>query len=77
MTTNIGGLFLCSFPIGKRRCIFIPRPRLPERERKETVGIRLPKWMIDEVDKLGGRTEVIEKAVSKYLQDIEKKGKKY
>lgn len=31
--------------------------------------------MIDEVDKLGGRTEVIEKAVSKYLQDIEKKGK--
>lgn len=54
----------------------MPRKRLPEDLRREHVGIRLPKWMITKIDKLGSRSEIIEKAVHKYLENEEKTGKK-
>ncbi|MGE6579379.1 hypothetical protein ACQKFM_31285 [Paenibacillus xylanexedens] len=40
--------------------------------KKESVGIRLPRWMIDEVEKLGAKQEVIEKAVLLYLKSQKK-----
>ncbi|GAV16094.1 hypothetical protein [Paenibacillus sp. NAIST15-1] len=65
--------------LGLKRCsyvheevIIIPRPRIPEEDRKERVGLRLPKWMIDEIMKEGSLQEVIERKLSK----IYKKPKK-
>lgn len=54
----------------------MPRKRLPEDQRRDPVGIRLPKWMITKIDSLGGRSEVIEKAVHMYLKNNDKIGKK-
>jgi|GEM_PF-3954830 len=54
----------------------MPRKRLPEDLRRDPVGIRLPKWMITKIDELGGRSEIIEKAVHMYLKNDGKTGKK-
>lgn len=36
------------------------RKRLPEQDRREFVGIRLPKWMVDKIREKGKIQEVIE-----------------
>lgn len=54
------------------RCLNIPRPRLPEKMVRKNLGVRVPLWMIEKLDELGDRTYHTEKAITKYLKEIEK-----
>lgn len=36
-------------------------------ERRIQVNVRLPKWLVDKVDSLGKRTEIIERAVMRQI----------
>jgi len=50
--------------------LIIPRPRLHEYLVRKPLGVRIPKWMLDEVDQLGDRAEITEKALLEYLKKI-------
>lgn len=43
------------------------RPRVDPKLKRVDVKIRLPKYLVDEIDKLGSRTEVLEQAVKNYI----------
>lgn len=55
----------------------IPRPRLPEGMVRKNLGVRVPEWMIEQLDQLGDRTEHTEKAIIMYLKSVKNTGKKY
>jgi hypothetical protein len=52
------------------------RKRLEPSERRVDLGVRLPQWMVDELLKLGPKTEQVEKAVAYYLKMTKELGKK-
>lgn len=45
------------------------RRRLPEEERKEFVGIRIPKWLKDRILEDGSLQEVIEKILKNFYKN--------
>jgi hypothetical protein len=47
--------------------------RLPADERKNSVNIRLPQWMINEIIKRGSKQEVIEGILRKEIKKPQKK----
>jgi hypothetical protein len=47
------------------------RRPLPDRERREPVTIRLPKWMLEKLKKKGKISRIIEEMVKKSLKDEE------
>lgn len=53
----------------------MPRKRLPEGERKESIHIRLPKWMIEEILEIGTLQEVIEGIIRKHIKKRENRPK--
>lgn len=55
---------------------YIPRPRLPEEMVRKNLGVRVPLWMIEQLDELGDRTAHTERAISLYLKKTKKEGKK-
>lgn len=46
----------------------MPNKRLPEGERKEFVGIRLPKWMVEQLLQKGSLQDVIEGILRKHVK---------
>jgi hypothetical protein len=42
--------------------------RLPEEDRKNKIGIRLPQWMIDQIRETGTLQEVIEGILRKHIK---------
>jgi hypothetical protein len=42
--------------------------RLPEEDRKNKIGIRLPQWMIDQILETGTLQEVIEAILRKHIK---------
>lgn len=61
--------------------INIPRRRLPDVERRESPNVRMPKWMIQELDSIAeedksSRTIVLEEAVTEYIKKRKIAGKK-
>lgn len=46
----------------------MPNKRLPEGERKEKIGIRLPQWMIDQIKQQGSLQDVIEGILRKHIK---------
>jgi metal-responsive CopG/Arc/MetJ family transcriptional regulator len=45
----------------------MPKMIKDSKMRRQIVSIRLPKWLLDQVDKRGKRTEVIENAIMKQI----------
>lgn len=54
----------------------IPRHRLPDHLVRKPLGVRIPEWMLKEIDVLGDRTEITEKALLDYLKKNKKMEKK-
>jgi hypothetical protein len=42
--------------------------RIPEEDRKQKIGIRLPQWMIDQIRETGTLQEVIEGILRKHIK---------
>lgn len=53
----------------------MPNKRLPEGERKNKVGLRLPQWMIDEIKEIGTIQTVIEGILRKHIKKKDKQDK--
>lgn len=44
------------------------KKRKPEEDYRVKFSIRLPRWMLQELEKLGTRTKIIENALEEYLK---------
>jgi len=49
---------------------------LPDGQVRKPIGIRIPEWLLQEIDDLGDRTEITEKALLEYLKKNKKMEKK-
>lgn len=57
--------------------VHIPKKRSLEHEYRDKISVRLPRWMLTEIEKIGSRTDIIEKAVVDFLKKREEEiGKK-
>jgi hypothetical protein len=45
--------------------------KLPEGDRKRSVGLRLPEWMIEQILEIGTKQEVIEGILRKHFKKRE------
>lgn len=48
--------------------MLIPRHRSDPKELRGHLRVRLPQWMLDELDSYGNRTEQTETAIMHYLK---------
>lgn len=54
----------------------IPRHRKPEKDVRKPLGVRIPLWILEEIDSIGSRTEVTEQALLDYIKKNKKLVKK-
>jgi hypothetical protein len=61
---------LCDI-VEEKRGFVMGRKPVPEAEKKETKGVTLPNWMWIEIEKIGGRSRIIENVLKKYFKKPE------
>jgi hypothetical protein len=64
--------FCCDFPISGRGG-FVPRPRKPDDEKKHSITISLPGWLLKWLREHGKPSKLIETLLLRYKEEVEKK----
>lgn len=50
------------------------RKRKPEDEKKVSITISLPYWMVKKIEKMGARSRIIEHILSKHIKKDDNQG---